>query len=231
MARIAKSLEVLRQQVNRAFPSRSKASDGWLGDAKHRARKSDHNPNRHGHVQALDITHDPKVGLDAGEMANALRLSQDPRIKYIISNARIAGGAHFNWRPYSGANAHRQHFHVSVKDDQRLYDNTNNWQLEPVYSFANSYLSDDVEGEPIDEYGIMEETPEGRPSMLARHKGKLLGGSGSGLGLGYASYIEPMTLYVVGGVALLLILAAVGFFIWLKPDRNKIKKWIWRKLG
>ena len=42
MARIAKALATLREQVNSKWPNRSKVNDGWLGDAAHQARKSDH---------------------------------------------------------------------------------------------------------------------------------------------------------------------------------------------
>ncbi|TIL32421.1 hypothetical protein [Mesorhizobium sp.] len=44
--RITKRLDTLHSQVNRLAPKRSKLSDGWLGDAKHSMRKSDHNPGR-----------------------------------------------------------------------------------------------------------------------------------------------------------------------------------------
>ena len=33
--RIAKSLDKLRSQVDARWPSRSKRSDGWIGDAAH----------------------------------------------------------------------------------------------------------------------------------------------------------------------------------------------------
>ena len=36
MARIAKSLDVLRAQIDKAHPQRSKLSDGWIGDPAHR---------------------------------------------------------------------------------------------------------------------------------------------------------------------------------------------------
>lgn len=115
--RLAKSLDVLRAQINVAYPGRSKVSDGTIGDEAHSSRTSDHNPNPKGIVCALDITHDPSHGLDAGKMAETLRLSRDPRIKYLISNGRIsnpdiAGGA---WRKYTGKNPHNHHFHISVK--------------------------------------------------------------------------------------------------------------------
>lgn len=129
MARLAKALVVLRDQVNALAPNRSKASDGWIGDAKHAARKSEHNPNAAGVVRALDITHDPRNGVDNGALAEALRKSADPRIYYIISNGRIANSGK-PWRKYTGTNGHYQHFHVSVVEDPRLYDSTKPWALD-----------------------------------------------------------------------------------------------------
>lgn len=135
MPRIAKSLAVLRDQINAAYPNRSKSSDGWIGDSAHQATKSDHNPNRAGVVQALDITHDPARGPDAGKLAEVLLGSRDPRIKYIISNRRIAasyatGGAMpWTWRPYSGSNAHTQHVHISVSDEPAKYDDAAPWKI------------------------------------------------------------------------------------------------------
>jgi hypothetical protein len=43
----------------------SKDSDGSIGDEHHSARASDHNPDEHGVVHAIDITHDPKGGFDS----------------------------------------------------------------------------------------------------------------------------------------------------------------------
>lgn len=126
--RLAKSLERLRAQVNAAYPNRSKVSDGWIGDAAHRARPSDHNPNAAGVVCALDITHDPKNGLDAGALAEKLRASGDPRIKYIISNHRIANSGQ-PWRKYTGSNPHTMHVHISVAGSAKLYDDDSDWQL------------------------------------------------------------------------------------------------------
>ena len=42
--RLAESLITLREQANTIFPNRSKASDGWIGNAEHATRASDHNP-------------------------------------------------------------------------------------------------------------------------------------------------------------------------------------------
>lgn len=130
--RVAKSLEKLRTQINQASPNRSKSSDGTIGDAAHASRSSDHNPwvtdGGVGVVTAMDITHDPAHGVDAGKIADILRLSGDPRIKYIISNRRIANSG-AAWRKYTGSNPHDHHFHVSVSSKKELYDNTSDWDL------------------------------------------------------------------------------------------------------
>lgn len=135
MARLAKSLETLRTQVNAKWPNRDKSSDGWIGDPAHQATKSDHNPNSAGVVTALDITHDPAHGLDARKLAETLVASRDSRIKYIISNGQIISSvvSPWQWRTYSGSNAHRQHVHISVMGSAGLYDDGRAWNLgEPV---------------------------------------------------------------------------------------------------
>lgn len=128
-ARLARSLESLRAQVNDCYPGRSKKSDGWIGDPAHAARTSDHNPNKAGVVTALDITHDPSGGLDAGKLAEILRASGDPRIKYIISNRRIANSGK-PWRKYTGSNPHTMHVHVSVVTSAKLYDDASDWDWQ-----------------------------------------------------------------------------------------------------
>jgi hypothetical protein len=143
--RVAKGLRKLLAQVNAKFPGRKKDSDGTIGDERHcgaSGGSSDHCPNvldgGVGVVTAMDITHDPAHGLDAGAVADKLRLSHDPRIKYIISNSRIAnfqsldGQPPFAWRPYTGANPHNKHFHISVKPGKTGpggYDTITGWNF------------------------------------------------------------------------------------------------------
>ena len=137
--RAAESLLVLRQQVNAMAPGRRKTSDGLVGDAAHALRTSDHNPwvrdNGMGVVTACDITHDPQGGCDAGRIAEAIRTGQDARVKYIIWNRQIANsesiGGHppWTWRPYTGANPHTKHVHISVKPDKALYDEKMTWPI------------------------------------------------------------------------------------------------------
>ena len=131
--RLAKSLEALRLQIDAASPRRSKASDGSIGDAAHASRSSDHNPwvkdGKTGVVTAIDITHDPRHGVDCDSIAAALKGSRDKRIKYIIWNKRIwtpEKGA--DWRPYTGSNPHDKHIHISVAVDKPRYDDPRPWQ-------------------------------------------------------------------------------------------------------
>lgn len=134
--RLARSLEQLRSQVNAKWPGRSKQSDGSIGNADHASRSSDHNPWVDGSVvSAIDITHDPKSGCDSYALAAALVASQDPRLKYIISNGKICSGSAQStpawiWRKYTGANRHDHHVHISVKADKAHYDNTDPWSFD-----------------------------------------------------------------------------------------------------
>lgn len=132
--RVAKSLLVLREQVDALFPGRSIESDGTIGDENHSSRTSDHNPNEHGVVCAMDITNDPAHGLVSEELAECLRENKDPRIKYIISNRKIAAsyvtGGHpaWSWRPYTGSNPHNHHCHISVNSSNG--DDESKWDLD-----------------------------------------------------------------------------------------------------
>lgn len=132
--RPAKSLEVLRYQINSAYPGRNKASDGLIGDAAHAKSKSEHNPDANGVVRALDITHDPAKGVDCGRIIEAMVASRDPRILYVIWNRRICSSEvqPWVWRAYSGKNKHDKHFHVSVVASPALYDNEAPWAIGAV---------------------------------------------------------------------------------------------------
>lgn len=140
--RVAKALLTLRGQINALAPGRSKASDGTIGDTNHQNRNSDHNPHvidgANGVVTALDITHDPAHGCDAGKVATSLHASRDPRIKYIIWNRKIAAsypvGAHgaWVWRTYGGSNPHTRHVHISVIGEKAKYDAQTPWTVGVV---------------------------------------------------------------------------------------------------
>lgn len=161
--RIAKSLDKLRSQINAKYPKRDKSSDGVIGDEAHASRSSDHNPwvkdGKTGVVTGMDITNDPNNGMASNDLAEALLASKDPRIKYIISNARIgsgdAGPSPWVWRKYSGANAHRHHVHISVKPEKSFYDSVKAWAFEPKAAKAVKFI------EPV---ATIEEPPEDEPA-------------------------------------------------------------------
>ncbi len=137
--RIAKSLLRLKEQLKIYAPRRSTASDGAIGNAEHQSRASDHNPwvtsGNMGVVTAIDITHDPAGGCDAGRLADAIRSSRDERVKYIIWNRQICNSAAlgsaqpWQWRAYTGKNPHDHHVHISVKADAGAYDGNSDWSL------------------------------------------------------------------------------------------------------
>lgn len=131
--RLAKSLVVLRKQINDRYLNRSVASDGTIGDEAHSSRSSDHNPNNSGVVCAMDITNDGVHGLISRILAETLVSSRDRRIKYIISDGQIVSGVKgpspWRWRKYTGANSHHKHLHLSVLSPASVYDDESDWSL------------------------------------------------------------------------------------------------------
>lgn len=123
MARIAKSLGVLRSEFDALAPHRKKARDGWIGDAAHASRASRHNPNAEGVVCALDITDDVEGGcpvhIIAASMIARLQAGGEtnPDLEYVISNGRVASRTHspaWSWAAYHGADPHDLHVHFAV---------------------------------------------------------------------------------------------------------------------
>lgn len=136
--RVAYSLITLRDQVNEAWPDRSKLSDGFIGDAAHASGPSDHNPNAAGVVCAFDITHDPFHGLDIADLFATFVANPHPDAKYFIANGQIAGAWDgFTVVPYHGVDPHTNHLHTSVgvgHDGHSVqpYDDTTPWTLPSV---------------------------------------------------------------------------------------------------
>lgn len=114
--RPARSLDVLKDEVDRVAPDRSTESDGAIGNAAHRASDSDHNPNDDGIVCARDFTHDPSSGADMHCISRTIVATLPPALKYVIWNRQIWSRARASegWRRYTGPNAHTRHMHVSV---------------------------------------------------------------------------------------------------------------------
>lgn len=136
--RLANSLIQLRNEVNIAYPNRSKASDGTIGDASHSSRTSQHNPNPAGVVTAMDITHDPSHGLDAGVLAN--KLINDPRTWYVIWNRKIWEAG--RWTNYTGSSPHDKHVHISTKQTPGSYDNDAKWGIIQADMATNQQIDE-----------------------------------------------------------------------------------------
>lgn len=135
--RLAKSLVTLIDDVTQKFPNRNTRNDGTIGDLAHQNRVSDHNPAVHhggkGIVTALDITHDPAHGFDAGAFAESLRQNRDPRIKYVIFNGRIFNSKEHAWEwrdRKKGRGDHSEHVHVSVLGEPALFDDESPWRYD-----------------------------------------------------------------------------------------------------
>lgn len=110
---LALSLRLLRAEVNTLWPGRSKRRDGWLGDAAHQARRSDHNPDSMGIVHALDLT---VPGCRPRRLVAAV--IEHPAAHYVIFDGKIWSSS-YDWEPtkYRGPNPHTDHVHVSIKHD------------------------------------------------------------------------------------------------------------------
>ena len=103
------AIAVLRQ-ATALRPKRNKASDGLLPSKAHVKQ----NPNSdHNSGFAVDITHDPHFGIDCNHAF--VRLSTDPRVKYLIFNGKI-WSKEKGLRPYDGVNQHNKHLHISIKE-------------------------------------------------------------------------------------------------------------------
>jgi hypothetical protein len=149
--RVARSLDVLLDQLNARFPHRSKASDGSIGDANHLAEgwdQSDHNPwypkPAGGIVTARDFTHDPVNGVDIARLSDELAASRDRRIKYIIANGLILDSRPqfkpWQWVRYTGSNRHDHHLHLSVMPN--FSDDIRPWNLPMLTGITPKPLPD-----------------------------------------------------------------------------------------
>jgi len=137
---LAASLVKLRNEVNSIWPNRSKVSDGWIGDAAHSARKSDHNPDwsapgrRRGVVRALDIT---VRGIDVDLLLK--HTTNDSRVAYVIYNRRIYTHSR-GWYRYNGSNPHTSHVHVSIAHTNTAENDLKTW-ISSVSSSKTSTAS------------------------------------------------------------------------------------------
>jgi hypothetical protein len=118
---LCKAGQQLREQFDDSFPDRDRTSDGWIGDTRHSARSSDHNPTESLRVvRAIDVDRDvsgsakPDLMPDIADQIRLAAKAGDKRISYVIFNGRIASSRMgWRWRKYSGSNPHNHHCHIS----------------------------------------------------------------------------------------------------------------------
>jgi hypothetical protein len=118
--KLCKAGQQLREQFDDSYPDRDRTSDGWIGDTRHSARPSDHNPDAEGFVRAIDIDRDlsgkakPDLMPDLADQIRLAAKRGDLRIKYIIFDGRIASSKRrWAFRKYTGSNSHKSHLHIS----------------------------------------------------------------------------------------------------------------------
>ena len=115
------AIAVLRQATAIA-PKRMKASDGLIHSVAHLKANptSDHNTGL-----AVDLTHDPKNGIDCELIFE--KLKEDERVAYLIFNKKIWSRQRRKEgnRKYSGSNPHTKHLHISINDSHA--DDTSPW--------------------------------------------------------------------------------------------------------
>lgn len=137
--RLATCLDVLIEQVDELHPDRPTGADGTIGDAAHATRLSDHNPRKAARgaqdqravVCGWDCTAAPFVD-DLAEQLRAMGAAGDGRVKYLIWQQRITSAAHgWEWEPYTGADPHTGHLHLSVSSNPAQYDRHDPWPIGP----------------------------------------------------------------------------------------------------
>jgi hypothetical protein len=153
MAILIPCLVQLRAEFNAIAPARAKGADGWIGDAAHQDRVSDHNPDETGavpihdadhidEVHAIDITTDLNESDLTMEkcvqflLGRCRRDSSDPRnearLRYIIFNRRIWEAPGWGQQTYTGSDPHTGHAHFSAEYITSLEADTASWHLEDI---------------------------------------------------------------------------------------------------
>jgi hypothetical protein len=81
---------------------------------------SDHNSGL-----AVDLTHDPKAGVNCDVFFETLK--KDERVEYLIFKGKIWSRARRKEgnRKYTGINPHNKHLHISIRPD--CASDTSNW--------------------------------------------------------------------------------------------------------
>ena len=133
---VAPTLARLRFELLAAYPALRPRDIASIGDARHQATDSDHNPDGRGYVRALDIHKIDHGGVPLEWLALFLRLvgeGNSQRLNpggYVIYNRRKASAeSGWHWRPYRGENPHADHVHVSCSRKPAYYGLQHRWNV------------------------------------------------------------------------------------------------------
>jgi murein L,D-transpeptidase YcbB/YkuD len=131
MARLAPSLVRARAVIDARWPGRDRTSDGWIGDAAHQGRTSDHNPNVRGVVDAIDVDTVAVPGTVQVHVPSVLAgMMVHPATHYVINRRRIFRSEdQFRPRLYDGINPHTGHAHLSIRQTVGAENDPTPWTL------------------------------------------------------------------------------------------------------
>lgn len=128
--RPAPAIIQLFAEAGAANPRRDRRSDGIVGDLRHQARKSGHNPDARGVVVAGDLDVDGLPMAAAVERARVAALEgRLPQLAFIIYAARITSRDFTAWLEYEGDNPHVTHGHWEVAHDPKRADDARPWNV------------------------------------------------------------------------------------------------------
>lgn len=140
--RLAPSLVLYVEEVDRRFPSRDRTSDGSIGDLAHASRESDHNPYD-GWVHAIDLDEDVAPGIDLDRLWAYAIAKKDPRDRYLIYEGQIVksyidSAGHPAWKPYpyTGLNDHDHHLHRSIRRTTTARTDLRTWGIAAAFPEA-----------------------------------------------------------------------------------------------
>jgi hypothetical protein len=142
-----RALSNFRDAVNARWPNRDKTSDGTIGDPKHQASTSNHNPDPAGEADAgsVDAWDMDVDGVDVWACIAAFEDHESA--SYWIYNDQIA--KRFNgWRrdsyAYAGAKRNRHTTHVHFNTRESHEDSPAPWRFPEMGVDLNPYWGDRV---------------------------------------------------------------------------------------
>lgn len=198
----------LRAEVDAIAPGRDRRSDGSIGDQSHASGVSGHNPDETGNseyrdsdrvneVRAIDLDQDlRRSGLSMEDVVQHLvrrcRSGAERRLAYVIYRRRIWGdGAGWREQPYSGANPHDQHCHVSGRPAGD--GDTSSYHLADLVQGAQGDEEDD-EMTPAEKW--VQHVMNYRLEALRANRAVIKIPARADLGKAYKAFTEPNNLAV-----------------------------------